>query len=127
MNTFKLNCKRYFALLLLILISKQGLSESLDLQVYSGKMMPEANSTILTSDSETLVIDAQFLRPDAQALLAKVEATGKPLTTILITHEHPDHVFGAVELLKRYPDAKVYARQVTLDEIRYYFRARLYY
>ena len=125
MTIFKLNYNPYLILLSLILVLKQGVSAALELEVHAGKMIPEANSTILTSENEALVIDAQFLRPDAKALVAKVEATGKPLTAILITHEHPDHVFGAVELLKRYPNAKVYARQVTADDIKYYFRARL--
>lgn len=125
MNIFNLRWKPCITLFILILISKQSVSGELDLQVYSGKMIPQSNSAILTSDTATLVIDAQFLRPDGQALLAKVEATGKPLTAVLITHEHPDHVWGAVELLKRYPDAKVYARPIVRDDIGYYFRARL--
>ena len=125
MNIVKLHSKSCFALFLLCLFSNLANAANLKLQVHAGKMMPEANSTILPSENETLVIDSQFLRPDAKDLLAKVEATGKPLTTILITHEHPDHVFGAVELLKRFPNAKVYARQVTADDIGYYFRARL--
>jgi glyoxylase-like metal-dependent hydrolase (beta-lactamase superfamily II) len=97
----------------------------LKLQTYSGKLMPQSNSIILSSEKEVLVIDAQFLRPDAQAVLTMIEATGKPLTSILITHEHPDHVWGAVEMLKKYPQAKVYARETIITEITMHFRARL--
>ena len=97
----------------------------LKLETYSGKLMPQANSAIISSDKEVLVIDAQFLRPDAQGVIAMIEATGKPLTSILITHEHPDHVWGAVEILKKYPKAKVYAREAVITEIRMHFRSRL--
>ena len=97
----------------------------LKLDSYHGKLMPQSNSAIVSSDNEVLVIDAQFLRPDAQAVIAMIEATGKPLTNILITHEHPDHVWGAVEILKKYPKAKVYAREAVITEINMYFRSRL--
>jgi glyoxylase-like metal-dependent hydrolase (beta-lactamase superfamily II) len=97
----------------------------LKLETYGGKLMPQSNSVILSSEKEVLVIDAQFLRPDAQAVISIIEATGKPLTSILITHEHPDHVWGAVEMLKRYPQAKVYAREVVITDIIMHFRARL--
>ena len=43
----------------------------------------------------------------------------------MLTQGHLDHVWGAVELLKEDPDAKVHARQLILDEIRLEFRARL--
>jgi len=117
--------KNFFFICLLLGVSFNGFAGNLKMATYSGKLMPQPNSAILSTDKETLVIDAQFLRPDAQALLAQIEAIGNPLTSILITHEHPDHVWGAVELLKKYPHAKVYARQTIIDEINLYFRARL--
>jgi len=117
--------KNFFFICLLLGVSFNGFAGNLKMATYSGKLMPQPNSAILSTDKETLVIDAQFLRPDAQALLAQIEAIGNPLTNILITHEHPDHVWGAVELLKKYPQAKVYARQTIIDEINLYFRARL--
>ncbi len=94
------------------------------LDTYTGKLMP-SNSVILSTEKEVMVIDAQFLRPDGQALTEKIKKIGKPLTAILITHEHPDHVFGAAELLKEFPQAKVYARKTVIDEIQYTFRARV--
>ena len=106
-------------------VSTSLFAADLGIEVYRGKLMPQANSTILMTDAEALVIDAQFLRPDAQALLAMIEASGRELTSILITHEHPDHVWGAVELLKKFPGATVYARPVVIEEINLYFRARL--
>lgn len=107
------------------LISTHIVAAPLHIETYSGKMMPQSNSAILMTDSKALVIDAQFLRPDAQALVAQIEKSGRTLSAILITHEHPDHVWGAVELLKKYPHAKVYARSAIIDEITLYFRARL--
>jgi glyoxylase-like metal-dependent hydrolase (beta-lactamase superfamily II) len=100
-------------------------AEDLKLETYGGKLMPQSNSVIISSDKEVLVIDAQFLRPDAQAVISIIEATGKPLTSILLTHEHPDHVWGAVEMLKKYPQAKVYAREAIITDIKMHFRARL--
>jgi glyoxylase-like metal-dependent hydrolase (beta-lactamase superfamily II) len=90
-------------------ITTSAFAQGLEMETYTGKFLP-SNSTILLTEDEALVIDAQFLRPDGEGLTAQVEATGRRLTAILITHEHPDHVFGAVELLKKFPEAKVYAR-----------------
>ncbi len=109
----------------LAVLSTSLFAADLEIETYRGQLIPEANSAILMTADEALVIDAQFLRPDALAVLSIIKGSGRKLTSILITHGHPDHVWGAVELLKQYPDAKVYARQLILDEIRLEFRARL--
>ena len=116
--------KYTFFTCILICLSVNPYAAELTIETYTGKLMP-SNSVILSSDKETLVIDAQFLRPDAQDLIAQIETTGKPLTSILLTHEHPDHVFGAAEILKKYPSARVYARPDVIDEILFTFRARV--
>lgn len=67
------------------------------------------NSTIVMAGDEALVIDAQYTKSGATAVADTIEAAGKTLTTVLITHAHPDHYFGAVILLERFPGAKVVA------------------
>src|SRR5690242_18906696 len=46
---------------------------------------------------------------EAAPVLDALTAQDLRLTTILLTHHHPDHIGGAGELLARFPDAEVYA------------------
>lgn len=100
-------------------------TKKLDLEVYYGTKPPWSNTTILFSGDNALVIDAQFQKTDAKAVAQLIKDAGKTLTTILLTHSHPDHVWGGVELLNIFPEAKAYARPTSIREIELEFRARL--
>lgn len=57
------------------------------------------------ADNTAAVVDPA----DAPPVLAKLEELGATLIAIFNTHHHNDHVGGNRELLKRFPDAQVYA------------------
>ena len=99
--------------------------KKLDLEVYYGTRPPWSNTTLLFSEDQALVIDAQFQKTDARAVAQRIKDAGKSLRTILLTHSHPDHAWGGVELLKAFPEAKAYARPAAIQEIELEFRARL--
>lgn len=52
------------------------------------------NSYLVESSAAVVAVDAPFLRSDARALRERLDAIGKPLAGVLITHAHPDHVNG---------------------------------
>ncbi|MFK7989773.1 MAG: MBL fold metallo-hydrolase [Sandaracinaceae bacterium] len=83
---------------------------------------PEAagavNSTLIVADGRALVIDAQFTVSGARAVIARLEAAGAELDTVLITHAHPDHYFGARTLIERYPEARVIAAPAVVAEMQ---------
>lgn len=54
-----------------------------------------ANAYLVENDDGVVVIDATLTVDEATALRGRVEATGKPLLAILLTHGHPDHYNGA--------------------------------
>ena len=101
------------------------MTKPMDVQLFAGDHMPWPNSVIISGQRSVLLIDAQFFISDAKELVKQIETTGLPLTAILLTHSHPDHVWGAVEVLKAYPQAKVYARPEVAREIDLEFRGRL--
>lgn len=76
------------------------------------------NSTIVLGASEALVIDAQFTKSGANAVADRIDAAGRTLTQVFITHGHPDHYFGARTLLERFPQARVVASAETVEVIR---------
>jgi len=99
-------------------------ANDLQLEVYYGQRPPWPNSALLFTENSALVVDAQFQRTDAKAVAERILESGKPLEAILISHSHPDHVWGGVELLRHFPDAKAYARPLIAKEIDLEFRAR---
>ena len=64
------------------------------------------DSVIIVGDESAMLIDAQFTAPSAAAVADMIEATGKRLDTILISHYHPDHILGLAVIMDRFPDAK---------------------
>jgi glyoxylase-like metal-dependent hydrolase (beta-lactamase superfamily II) len=76
-----------------------------------------ANSHLLIGDREVMLVDTQFLISEAKKVVDLIHETGKRLTTIFVTHEHPDHHFGTRTLKTAFPDARVLARPETVAAI----------
>lgn len=76
------------------------------------------SSSLIIGDDEVLLVDAQFQRNDAQALVEKIKATGKPLKTVYISHKDPDFYFGLDVVKTAFPDAKVVATPKTVEGIK---------
>lgn len=66
-------------------------------------------STLIFGARDAVLADAFMTVKQADALADWVEAKGKNLTTIYITHGHGDHWFGIGTLLDRFPKAKAVA------------------
>lgn len=71
-------------------------------------------STLIYGNSDLVLIDPQFLLPQAEEVVALIKATGRTLTTIYTTHAHPDHFLGVPAILDAFPNA----RYVALPEVR---------
>jgi len=75
----------------------------------NGGIFSPTTSTLITGATEAVLVDTQYLEADVEAVIQQIEASGKTLTTIFITHGHFDHYFGLEMLLARYPDARAVA------------------
>ncbi|CDG22178.1 Putative exported protein [Xenorhabdus poinarii G6] len=75
------------------------------------------SSEIISGDHEVVLIDAQFKKNDAQALVKMIQQTGKKLTTIYISQSDPDFYFGLEAITDAFPDAKVIASPETIKAI----------
>lgn len=67
------------------------------------------NSYLLETDEGVVAIDGSLLVSDSRAFRARLQATKKPLLAVLVTHGHPDHFNGIVELVRDTPDVPIYA------------------
>jgi glyoxylase-like metal-dependent hydrolase (beta-lactamase superfamily II) len=58
------------------------------------------NAYIVEGRSGTVVVDSTLTVSDGRALRSSVQELGKPLLGVVITHAHPDHYGGLVELVR---------------------------
>ncbi|MGP2514674.1 MBL fold metallo-hydrolase [Yersinia sp. 2545 StPb PI] len=93
--------------------------EQLKMEVYNPgeKSIFPVSSEIISGKTEVVLIDAQFQRNDAEALVKKIQQSGKKLTTIYISQADPDFYFGLDVITKAFPQAKVLATPQTIEEI----------
>ena len=85
----------------------------------------EVASVIVMGEKDAILIDAQWTLSNAHLVVAEVLATGKNLTTIYLTHAHPDHYFGAGTIAEAFPNAKVVAIPSEADIINKQFFGKI--
>jgi glyoxylase-like metal-dependent hydrolase (beta-lactamase superfamily II) len=91
----------------------------LHMQVYTSP--PEGisvTSTLITGERDAILIDAQFRLSDAHRLVALILESKKNLTTVYVSHPHPDHYFGLVVFRQAFPNAKFVALPKVVDGIK---------
>ncbi|HWO27039.1 MAG TPA: MBL fold metallo-hydrolase [Kofleriaceae bacterium] len=83
------------------------------------------NSTLVTGEKEAVLIDAQFSLADAHRLVAQILESKKTLTTVYITHAHPDHYFGLLAIKQAFPKAKLVTHPAALAEMKKTWQAKV--
>jgi glyoxylase-like metal-dependent hydrolase (beta-lactamase superfamily II) len=101
-------------------------SGKLDVRVFTSA--PESfsvTSTLFSGERDAVLVDAQFALPEAERVADEITSSGKRLTTVYITHWHPDHYFGLPAILAAHPGARAVALPETVAEIRGSVTAKL--
>lgn len=101
----------------------------LHLEVYNpgAKGIFPVSSEIISGAHEAILIDAQFQRSDAEALVQKLKASGKTLTTVYISQSDPDYYFGLDVIRAAFPNAKIVATPQTVAAIKASMNGKLAY
>lgn len=74
------------------------------------------NVTIIVTGEDVVVVDAGSSPRAARKVIAKIrELTELPVTTLINTHGHEDHVLGNQVFADAYPDIQIIARSGTRD------------
>ena len=81
----------------------------------------EVASVIVMGKKDAVLLDAQWTLSNAHRVIAEILETGRNLTTIYLTHAHPDHYFGAGVIARAFPDAHVVAVPSEADVINKQF------
>ena len=84
----------------------------------------DVNSTMISGQTDMLVIDPQFSLSGAHRLAAEILESKKNLTLIYVTHPHPDHLFGLAVLHQAFPAAKIVALPATANAAKNAWPAR---
>jgi glyoxylase-like metal-dependent hydrolase (beta-lactamase superfamily II) len=118
-----MNIYRCFASAVLgvILLTGSALAQShLELKVHTGHGFNgyDVNSTMISGEKDMIVIDPQFSLSEAHKLAAEILESKKNLTTIYITHPHPDHLFGLAVLKQAFPNVKIVALPATANAVK---------
>lgn len=104
-------------------------ADPLKIDVYnpSEKAIFPVSSELITGQHDAVLIDAQFQRNDAEALVQKIKASGKKLTTVYISHSDPDYYFGLDVIQAAFPEAKIVASEPTVKAIKASMQGKLAY
>lgn len=76
-----------------------------------------ANAYLIESPGGVVAVDATLSESESKALRREVEALGKPLLAVLVTHPHPDHVAGITNLVAG-DSPKIVATEPVLELMR---------
>jgi len=76
------------------------------------------DSYAVVDGGEILLIDTQLVKPEVEKFIELVKTLDGVVTTIYITHPHPDHVMGAQWLLAAFPKARLVAAPATVEILR---------
>jgi glyoxylase-like metal-dependent hydrolase (beta-lactamase superfamily II) len=74
-------------------------------------------SAIIYGEKDAVLVDAQFTLSNAHRLVAEIIETGRSLTTIYITHVHPDHFMGLPVIKQAFPDARVVSLPIIANDV----------
>jgi glyoxylase-like metal-dependent hydrolase (beta-lactamase superfamily II) len=79
----------------------------------STRMWSPITSTLIQGTHDAVLVDPPLTTTQAADVGDWIEATGRRLRQIYITHGHGDHWFGAIPLLERFPGVAVRATEGT--------------
>lgn len=88
---------------------------------FCGEAGFEVASVIVLGERDAVLVDAQWTLSNAHRVIAEILETGRRLTTIYITHAHPDHYFGVGTIAEAFPEARVVAMPADADMINQQF------
>lgn len=75
------------------------------------------NIALIKGQHDAVMVDAPFTLADAHRAVAMVLDSGKNLTHVFVTHDHPDHFFAMEVIQDAFPDAKIVAHPDVVADI----------
>src|SRR2546430_6914766 len=77
-------------------------------------------TTLISGERDAVLVDPPMTTEQTAQVINWLEASGRTLKQIFITHGHGDHCFGTGALLERFLDVTVFTAPGTIDLMRYH-------
>ena len=77
---------------------------------------PASTATLIAGERDAILVDALMTIDEGHQLVSWIRKAGKNLTSIVITHGHGDHFFGASPVLAAFPGARLLALNTSVVE-----------
>lgn len=107
-----------FGMLLMMMFNNARADQNFIIQTYHAPIAGFlSNSHLILGDSEAMLIDAQFSEDEGKNVIKMIEASGKRLSKIVITHAHPDHYYGLESLGQKYNTIVITGNSRTIKEV----------
>jgi glyoxylase-like metal-dependent hydrolase (beta-lactamase superfamily II) len=84
---------------------------------YESLMWVANSATLIYGERDAVLVDTFLTRDQSVQLADQIEASGRNLTYIYITHAHGDHYFSISTLKRRFPGARAVATASVVDRI----------
>lgn len=107
----------------------QAKGVALEVQAYnpgSQSVFP-VSASLISGPKEVVLVDAQFQRNDAQALVEQIKRSGKALKLVFITRADPDYYFGLDTIQAAFPHVAIVAAPQTVGAIEKQMQGKLAY
>jgi glyoxylase-like metal-dependent hydrolase (beta-lactamase superfamily II) len=80
---------------------------------------PACTTTLISGDKDAVLVDALMTIKQGNDLSTWIRAKDKQVSTVIVTHGHGDHFFGATKVLEAFPGAALVAASAqVIDEAR---------
>jgi glyoxylase-like metal-dependent hydrolase (beta-lactamase superfamily II) len=76
-----------------------------------------SNAALIMGEHDAVLVDPPFTKADAHRVAAMVLDSGKNLTHIFVTHDHPDHFFSMDVLAEAFPGTEIVAHPTVVEDI----------
>jgi len=76
-----------------------------------------SNTALIEGEHDAVLVDPPFTKADAHRVVAMVLDSGRHLTTVFVTHDHPDHYFSMDVIAEAFPDARIVAHPIVVADI----------
>jgi glyoxylase-like metal-dependent hydrolase (beta-lactamase superfamily II) len=101
-----------------LLVRREGLTRDLPAGDNEDLRWVANSATLICGDHDAVLVDTFTTIEQNERLIDWVQAHGRNLTHIYLTHGHGDHVYGTGQLLDAFPGAAAVATAGTVAEAR---------